>query len=351
MEKPNRINYMAAKPPAQGKEGSPRLRVGFVLGKAFTLSAFSLFVDTLRLASDEFDRSRRRKADWEVVSSTGQLIKSSCGISVAPTAGLVSPDQFDILVVVGGLLGEDVACDRATIRYLQQAARIRLPILGLCTGSFILAEAELLDGHQACVSWLHYEAFRERYPHLNVRPDQLFNFDGERGTCAGGASAADLAAAIVRTRVSRDAEQNALDILQISRSREPSESQTRVPIRPPTASLDRSGKLDTRVNAVLIVMEQRLAEPVELEKLAEGAGLSRRQLERLFQIDLGISPAEAYCILRLRRAEHLVRTTARPLVEIAVDVGFSSASHMARSFRRIYQKSPSELRLSDGLNK
>lgn len=321
-----------------------RLTVGFVLGKAFTLSAFSLFIDTLRLASDEFDRSGRIHADWEVISSTRHFIRSSCGVSIVPTMDLVSPERFDMLVVVGGLLGRDVACDDETIRYLQRAALARVPLIGVCTGSFILAEAGLLDSHEACVSWLHYDAFRDRYPQLKVRPDRLFNFDGRRGTCAGGASAADLAAVIVRTWVGRDAEQNALDILQIGRTRSAGDSQTRVPIRRPETTPDESEDLDHRVNAVLLLMEQRLADPLEIEELSATVGLSRRQLERLFQRALSMSPAAAYNTLRLRRANHLVVHTSRPLVDIAIDVGFGNASHMARSFRRMYGKSPSHVR-------
>ena len=320
------------------------MRFGFILSRSFTLSAFSFFVDTLRLAGDQLDRSRRLYADWEVISSTGHFIKSSCGISIIPTVGLVEPDEFDMIVVVGGLLSEEIACDHATLKYIQLAARKRIPLIGVCTGSFVLAEAGLLGRHETCVSWLHYNEFRERYPSLKVRPDRLFNFDGYFGSCAGGASAADLAASIVRSKLGRDAEQNALDILQISKPRDNWDSQTRVPIKPPIAEGERESALDARVNATLILMEQRLADPIVIEHLASAVSLSRRQLERLFYKDLRMSPAEAYCLLRLRRAKQLVTSTSRPFVNIAADVGFGSASHMARSFRRVYGHSPSRLR-------
>ncbi|CCM78057.1 Transcriptional regulator protein (fragment) [Rhizobium mesoamericanum STM3625] len=92
------------------------------------------------------------------------------------------------------------------------AARKRIPLIGLCTGPFVLAEAGLLGRHETCVSLLHCDAFREGYPHLKVRPDRLFNFGGNFGSCAGGASVADSAASIVRSKLGREAEQNALDI-------------------------------------------------------------------------------------------------------------------------------------------
>lgn len=96
--------------PGQHRQGDDaaksagRLKVGFVLARSFTLSAFALFVDTLRLASDEQDRSGRVLADWQVIGSTRHLITASCGVEVAPTSDFVDPSKFDYIVVVGGLL-------------------------------------------------------------------------------------------------------------------------------------------------------------------------------------------------------------------------------------------------------
>lgn len=329
----SRRNPSASKSPA-------RLKVGFILGRAFTLSPFALFVDTLRLAGDELDHSGRVLTDWDVLGDTRHLIRSSCGVSIAPTSDLVSPERFDVLVVVGGLLRPEVACNHQTIDYIKRTAALGIPLIGVCTGSFILAEAGVMAGHEVCVSWLHYEAFRDRFPELGARPDQLFNFDGKRGSCAGGASAADLAALIVRTWIGHDAERNALDILQINSPRKANDSQSRAPMQ----MRGDVAEVDQRVNSVLLMMEQHVAEPIDIERLAKAVQLSRRQLERLFQRVLGYSPAEAYKILRLRRAHHLVVNTNRPLIEIAIDVGFGNASHLGRSFHRVYGNSPGKLR-------
>jgi len=196
-----------------------RLKIGFVLARSFTLSAFALFVDTMRLASDELDRSGRILADWQVLGSTRHLITSSCGVQVAPTSDFVDPSQFDYIVVVGGLLSVERPVDQDTIEFLHSADAKKVPLIGLCTGSFILAEAGLMRAHQTCVSWLHYQAFREQFPDHHVRSDRIFNLDRNRGSCAGGSSAADLAASLVRRYISKDAERNALEVLQIEKAR------------------------------------------------------------------------------------------------------------------------------------
>lgn len=315
---------------------SERLKIGFVLARSFTLSAFAMFVDTLRLASDEADRSGRRFADWQVLSSTRHLITSSCGIQIAPTANFVAPEDFDYIVVVGGLLNNESPVDDETVAYLKKAAARKVPLIGVCTGTFILAEAGLMKNHQTCVSWLHYEAFRERFPDHEVRADRIFNLDRNRGSCAGGSSAADMAASIVRHHISKEAERNALEVLQIDKARSALDIQPRRPL-----SIECN---DPRLKAALIIMESNISKTIPIEKLAASVGLSRRQIERLFMDKAHGSPAMVYRRLRLERAKQLVLQTNAPLIEIALDVGFENASHFARQFRKTFGQSPAKLR-------
>lgn len=112
-----------------------KLKIGFVLARSFTLSAFALFADTLRLASDELDRSGRVKADWQVLGSTRHLIASSCGVQVAPTSDFVDPMRFNYIVVVGGLLTSGQQVNEETIAFLRRADTAGVPLIGLCTGS------------------------------------------------------------------------------------------------------------------------------------------------------------------------------------------------------------------------
>ncbi|MCF1461973.1 GlxA family transcriptional regulator [Agrobacterium vitis] len=314
-----------------------RLKIGFVLARSFTLSAFALFVDTLRLASDEFDRSGRVLADWDVLGSTRHLITSSCGVQVAPTSDLVEdPSQFQFIVVVGGLLNKEQPIDRETAVFLKKAAAKNVKLIGVCTGSFILAELGLMKSHRTCVSWLHYNAFRERFPDLQVRSDRIFNLDRTRGSCVGGSSAADMAALIVRRHISKDAERNALEVLHIEKARSALAIQTRKPL-----SIECN---DPRIRATLIMMEQHIEGNLPIQDLAAAVGLSRRQLERLFMNETKNSPAMIYRRVRLERAKHLLVQSKAPLVEIALEVGFGNASHFAKVFAQTFGQSPTGLR-------
>ncbi|MFK0332948.1 GlxA family transcriptional regulator [Rhizobium sp. NPDC090275] len=315
---------------------STRLKVGFVLARSFTLSAFAMFVDTLRLASDEHDRSGRVRADWQVLGSTRHLITSSCGVQVAPTSDFVDPGRFDYIVVVGGLLNRQEPVDRDTVAFLKLADTKKIPLLGVCTGTFILAEAGMMKNHDVCVSWLHAKAFRDRFPELSVRSDRIFNLDRRRGSCAGGSSAADMAAALVRRHIGREAERNALEVLQIEKARSHLEVQPRRPLY--------EEYKDTRLRAVLIMMEQHLDSDISIAQLAASVGVTRRQLERIFEKEAGMSPARAYAKVRLERAKVLLAQTKLPMIDIAMDVGFRTASQFTHSFKREFGQTPSRVR-------
>src|SRR5262245_59548269 len=86
------------------RQGMPRIRVGFVLTPRFTLTAFAGFVDALRLAADEGDRSRPIDCEWVVLGDRNSPVISSCGAYVQPWGKMENPEHFDYIVVVGGLL-------------------------------------------------------------------------------------------------------------------------------------------------------------------------------------------------------------------------------------------------------
>lgn len=321
-----------ARPPS-----TPLLRVGFILARHFTLSAFSLFVDTLRLASDVEDRSGRVLCDWDVISSSSQPIKASCGVQVTPTAPLGNPERFDYIAVVGGLLDADEPLDRECMAFIKQAAQKKVMVIGVCTGSFILAAEGLLRGRLACVSWLHHDAFRIRFPQNKLTSQRLFAEDGRIVTCAGGIAVADLAALLVKRHVGDEAEKNALEILQVERWREGDEGQSRAPLALPSHN-------DPRIRASLLYMEQNIDTKLRIEQIAHHVGISRRQLERLFHEKSGISPGTALDRIRMTKAMFLVERTSRPLIEIALDVGFENSSHFGRKFRKSFGTTPMRVR-------
>ena len=260
----------------------PMLSVGFVLLPRFTLTAFAGFIDTLRLAADEGDRSRAQRCHWAVLGQPGEAITSSCGVHVLADTALDDSASYDYIAVVGGLLSAQKATGFIT-RSLRRYAENKVPLIGLCTGSFVLARAGLLKGHVACVSWFHRQEFEAEFPGQRVLSNQMYVMDRERLTCAGGTSVVHLAAALVQKHISRAEAAKALRILIEEQPLPASTLQ-------PEAVLSVRAQ-DRMVHKAMLLMEERLADAPHLQQIAESLGLGRRQLERRFAADVGMSPA------------------------------------------------------------
>ena len=309
------------------------LRVGFILSNNFTLTAFSNFLDVLRLAGDDGDNSRQIRCHWHIMSATGDQIRSSSGVSVTPTSKFIDPQNLDYIVVVGGLLHEGPQIDDRTGRYLMAASDSNAAIVGVCTGSFILWRLGLLRQKKCCISWYHYRDFLEEFGDTLPIADQLYVVDGRRITCSGGIGAAYLAAYIVELRLGRSNAQKALHIMQIDQMRPGSTAQS----APPT---EFSGN-DERISRALLIMEQHLSSPLSIAKLAAKVSLSTRQLERLFKEETGQSPQTAYLRLRLKHARWMMKTDMT-LASIAAETGFVDGSHLSKAFKAAFGTNPSE---------
>ncbi|CAN5238571.1 GlxA family transcriptional regulator [soil metagenome] len=314
----------------------PKLRVGFLLMHNFTLTAFANFVDVLRLAGDESDRSRPILCAWHVMSPSGRATRSSCGIAVQPTADLIDPKSLDYVVVVGGLLQGTPPLPLELEAYLRGAAEGGARLVGVCTGSFVLCRLGLLKNRKCCVSWFHYRDFLDEFPQLVPVADRLFVIDSNRITCSGGTGVADLAAYLVSRHLGLAAAQKALRIMCIEHPRTEWSAQ-------PLADT-RSGGDDFRVSRALLHMEQNLADPLPIAAIADRLGISIRQLERAFRAHMQLSPHKAYVALRLRHARWMLENTRDTSTRLAQALGFADASHFVRCFRRQFGTTPEKFR-------
>ncbi len=304
-----------------------------MLADNFTLAPFALFIDHLRLAADESDRSRPIRCTWQVMSARAEPVRASCGVPVGRTSGFLDPAALDYVVVVGGILHAGRQVDPATLDYLQQAARAGATLVGLCTGSFVLTRAGLMDARTVCVGWLHYQDFLNEFPGHPVVADRLYLVDGNRITCAGGAGAADLATFLVERHLGTAAAQKSRQVMLLDEARSGEMPQPHPPVGRDVT--------DERVRRALLLMEQNLSRPLPIAAIAARLDVSPRQLERRFHDVLGERPAALYRTLRLRYARFLLDTTDRSVTDIALDAGFSDCAHFSRQFKALHGVAPS----------
>lgn len=309
------------------------LRVGVIPMPDFTMLALSGFIDTLRLAADEGDRSRPIRCAWTVMSEGRRPVRASNGVTILPQDELIDPRNFDYVAVVGGLIDDTGDLSSALATYLRQADAASIPLLGLCTGSLILARAGLMDGRTACVSWFHHDDYVAEFPHHDVTADRLFVDAGDRITCAGGVSVVHLASWLVERHLGPGTAEKGLRIMIEEQQGGGAPQPT-----PPAIALRKSG--DARVRRALLAMERNLVEPLRLGVLAASAGVSARQLSRLFAAELGKSPGETLLALRLARAERMLSGGNALLADIAAECGFCDGAHLTRRFRAAFGASP-----------
>lgn len=332
------MRHTPAPPPPSA--ATPRLRVGILLARRFTLAAMANFVDILRLAADEGDRSRPIHCAWRVVAPRPGPVEASCGLFVEAEEPLGDPARFDYVAVVGGRLGETQWIPDEAEDWLRRAAAAKVPLIGLCTGAFILARAGLMEGRRCCVSWFHRGDFLEAFEGMEPVSDQIFVVDGDRLTCSGGASTAHLAAWLVDRHIGSAAARKSLSIMIVDEALKAERPQPGLPSDLAPA--------DALVKRALLWMQQRPEHPLPVGDLARQLGVSRRTLERRFAADLALTPAEAGRRMRLSQARALLDRGGRSVTDIAAETGFADVSHLIRVFRAAEGVTPEAWRRARG---
>lgn len=305
---------------------------GFLLIPGFALMSYAAAVEPLRAANQLSGQTLYRW--WHAAPGKGPVAASN-GIAAMPDVRPGSDGRADMVFVCAG--GNPATFDDpATFAWLRRLARRGVTIGGISGGPYVLAKAGLLDGRRATLHWEHAAGFHEAFPNVDVVPS-LFVIDDDRITCSGGVSALDMMVALIARDHGRDLAAAVGEWFLLTHIREGMGPQ-RMDLR------HRLGVSDEHLLAVLRAMEASLESPKTRADLADVAGVSLRQLERLFRTRLGRSIHAHYLALRLDRARQLLRETSLPVLDVALATGFGSASQFARAFTRSFGQAPSRYR-------
>lgn len=323
--------HAPAAPPDPGpvSAGSPRpQRYVFLLLDRFTLVSFAAAIEPLRLANRIAGRTLY---DWRLLGEGGAFASCSNGSRIMLDAGLEDGNRSDTVLVCGGV---DVAraASRPVLAWLRREARRGARMGALCTGAWVLAQAGLLSGRRATIHWENQDGFAEKFPDATLIRT-VFVEDGNRLTAAGGTAAIDL----MLRQIARDhgndlAGRVADQLIHAAIRSEDHQQRQSDPVR--------LGTRHPRLAQVLARMEANIEEPLSPARLAQDAGLSPRQLERLFSRYLGRSPKRHYMALRLERAHNLLSQTEMSVIEIALACGFASTAHFSKCYRAEYGNTP-----------
>ncbi len=301
--------------------------IGLLLINGFPLMPYAAVIEPMRAANL---LSGRQLFRWTNIASTSTVVSSSGVEAQCESMGRALP-RFDLLFVVTG--GNPARFEHApTFAWLRRLAKAGTRLGGISGGPFILAKAGLMDGHSMTVHWEHAPALREAFPMVHVRRS-LFVIDRQRITCAGGTAPLDMMHALIAETHGAALAQSVSDWFLHTDVR-PSHGAQRASI------VERYGVHDAKLIATLEMMESNMGDPLPRAELAKRAGLSTRQLDRLFASHLGTSLQSQYMEIRLANACAMLRQTGISVTGVALANGFSSGSHFSRAYKEKYGKPP-----------
>jgi transcriptional regulator GlxA family with amidase domain len=277
-------------------------------------------------AGEVFVEANRFGADYQIkiASVDGSDVTTSIGTRLGVTDSISSIDAADTVLVAGSDDLPRQPIDPALVEAVRSVSARTRRMASICTGSFILAQAGLLRGRRATTHWHDARLFARAFRDITVEPDALFVRDGDVFTSAGVSSGIDLALALVEMDYGTTLVRDVARWLVVYLKRAGGQSQFSVLVEadPPPQSPLRAAT------------EAVAADPGanhSVKTLAARASLSTRQLTRLFQSELGMSPARYVESVRIDCARGALES-GRSVGETAGMAGFGSAETLRRVF-------------------
>ena len=316
------------------KRAKPRMpqRIGILPLNDFAVMSYASTAEPLRAAN-----LLAGAPLYEVIniSLDGAAVSSSGAAEVRADAQVGDALKLDALFVVAG--GDMSAPLEGRLRtWLARMARAGVQMGGVSGGPVILARAGLMQDRRMTLHWEYLPALAELSPELKIERS-LYVIDRDRMTCAGGTAPLDMMHALIARDHGTEFARKVSDWFM--------HTDIRPPIGPQRAGLvERIGAHNAAVLDAVEAMENHIADPLSLPQIAVLAGVSPRQLARLFTEQLGTPVMRYYRRLRLERAQSLLRNSPLPLTQIALATGFANSAHFSRLYAAQFGQPPSAYR-------
>ena len=321
-----------------------RLRLGILALDGCMLSSIASASDSLHVAqtlSDIRNPNSGLRMETVLFGARGQdRVRTSVGLELS---GLVPPpDDLDLLLLPGVLhhsphdLITRVAAMQPEMDLLRAMHLRGVQLAGSCSGSFLLAESGLLDGHRATCSWWLAAAFRDRYPNVRLEADAMVVDDAGMLTAGGACSLQSLMMKLIAKAGGEELAQQTARMLLIDTERQsqaPYVSQAL--IERPRNSLSEKAEH---------FLQHELHHDVSVTRLAEHCGTSERSLLRHFRTHHGLTPVAHIQHLRVERAKALLETTHLSFDEIVERCGYSDSASFRKLFKRATAITPGDYR-------
>ncbi|MGE7991655.1 GlxA family transcriptional regulator [Pseudomonas sp. NPDC089554] len=273
-------------------------------------------------------------------SLEGGLVGTAEGLPVGtePLAPLLNT-AIDTLVVPGApeILRTLPEHDEL-VTWLRLAAASARRTASVCSGTFLLAAAGLLDGRRAATHWAMCDALRVRFPTVEVDPESIFVQQDRVWTSAGVSAGIDLALALVEDDYGRDVAMQVARELVVFLKRPGGQSQF-------SELLKAQGEDASLFESLHLWLNDNLGDPrLTVERLAEQANMSLRNFTRVYKAKTGRTPAKAIEVFRLEAARRQLENSDWHIERIARQCGFGNEERMRLAFQRHLAVTPRDYR-------
>lgn len=313
------------------------LKIGFILNEHFSMLAFTAAVDTLVTANlvrsnTLYSHLTISKNTASVTSDLGLQVSVNLTLDQIPMKGEAA---FDMLIICGGFrssLNED-----PKLSTLLRAADIQgVTLGGIWNGAVHLAHAGCLNGACCAIHPDSHAFMQEHFSKVKLSSNALV-IENKRISCATPAGTLQMMLTLIEQAQGSNLVQGIRDILSCERIAENGELML--------SPLDDNPTFPDALRQVTELMRSNIEEPLHLDDLAAFVSMSRRQIERMFQTYLNITPYRYYTELRLNYARRLLQHSNDSIINISVACGFISTSHFSHCFKKYFGASPKICRL------
>lgn len=310
----------------------PNHRVVALIASPVSLFGLGYVVEIFDLLRQELGEGRY---DLRLATSSRQ----PTGIEGAAVhlTGLGGSEMFlqaDTLIVPG--YPTEGPADPSDIKVVRECYDRGATILSICTGSFLLAEAGILQGRRATTHWLYADLFRERFPDVVLDADILYADEGQIITAAGSAAGLDMLMHFIRGREGSAVSNTIARRLNVAPHRDGGQAQF-IPRPVPNIA-------DDRINRLISWMRDNCTRTINVEELASQVAMSPRNFYRHFRSVTGHTPYNWLLRERIGVAMELLEAGRLTIDRIAESSGFSSADALRTQFQRVVGVSPSDYR-------
>ncbi|RVG13862.1 GlxA family transcriptional regulator [Sinorhizobium meliloti] len=307
------------------------IRFAVLMFPNFPLMAFSSVIEPLRAANT---LSGRRCYSWLTVAA-GEKISASNGIGIEPDFHVRNAPEVDRIVVCSGGDAEHLVADEE-MAWIRKNLRAGAQLGAVADAAFFPARKGLLDGHSCTLHWTSQPAFKEAFPHLDMRSD-LYVIDRRRFTSVGGIGSLDMMLDMIGRDYGAELADGVAGWFMHSPLR-PDADRRKLTLR------IRSGIADDLVLSAVAMMEDAIEDVLRIEDLASRLNVSSDKLERAFKAELGVSPNSYYRNLRLGHAADMLTHSNLKVNEVAVACGFVNAANFSRAFKEQFGYVPHSVR-------